>query len=135
MAFYFSTGNSISDIYDVPRASVSPDEEGIYDDPYDILDMEIYDYPPDVNDLSQFLEDSGLDTEASARASTITVGSELTDRTSSTISEDSWKTMSLPPIPSGVRPYSMISSDEYPVSGSMCTCLLNESVLCVYIPK
>lgn len=81
--------------------------------------MEIYDYPPDVNDLHRFLEDSGLDTEASVRASTITVGSEFTDRTSSsTLSEDSWRTMSLPPIPPGARPFSMISSDEYHVSAT-----------------
>jgi len=93
--------------------SISPDEEGIYDDPYDIMDMEIYDYPPDANDLDQFLQDSGLGTtEHSTRTSTITVTS---DRTSSTLSEDSWRTMSLPPLPQGVRPYSVISSDEYQV--------------------
>ncbi len=105
----------------MPRVSISPDEEGIYDDPYDILDMEIYDYPPDVSDLASFLENSGLDTEpSSVRASTITVGSEVTDRTSSTISEDSWRTMSLPPLPPGARPFSMISSDEYHVSLHYC---------------
>ena len=79
--------------------------------------MEIYDYPPDVSDLEQFLlQDSGLGTtEHSARTSTITTLSEMTDRTSSTISDESWRTMTLPPLPSGTRPYSVISSDEYQV--------------------
>ncbi len=123
---------NVSDIYDVPRASISPDEEGIYDDPYDILDMEIYDYPPDVTDLYRFLEESSLDTpEHSTRTSTITV---TTDRTSSTISEDSWRTMSLPPLPPGARPFSVISSDEYQVKAtcrtlSVCVCVFIDCVL------
>ncbi len=126
------TGN-VSDIYDVPRASVSPDEEGIYDDPYDILDMEIYDYPPDVTDLYRFLEESSLDTpEHSTRASTITV---TTDRTSSTISEDSWRTMSLPPLPPGARPFSVISSDEYQVRArtTLCVCVRVCACVCVCV--
>ena len=41
------------DIYDYPRSSlaISPDDEGIYDIPPDIGDMEIYDYPPDASEL------------------------------------------------------------------------------------
>ena len=118
MAPYYHPLGNMADIYDIPRSSMSPDEEGIYDDPYDILDMEIYDYPPDANELNRYLEDSGLDTtEHSTRTSTITMTSDYapTDRTSSTLSEDSWKTMSLPPLPPGVRPYSMASSDEFQV--------------------
>ena len=110
------------DIYDIPRASISPDledEEGIYDVPLDILDFEIYDYPPDVMELGLDPLDSGLD---STRNSTITVSSEFTvtpDRASSTISEDSWNTFSLP---NSLRPsmafstFSMASSDDLQVS-------------------
>lgn len=47
---YLLGGNPL-DIYDYPRVSISPDEEGIYDDPLDIIDMEIYDYPPDASEL------------------------------------------------------------------------------------
>ena len=113
----FATGNTF-DIYDVPRhTSISPDEEAIYDDPYDIMDMEIYDYPPDATEL--LWEDSGLDTTDSARNSTITMSSEYTvaDRVSQAMSDDSWKTMSLPRIPASPRPssvaLSVASSDDY----------------------
>lgn len=122
---YYNPTGSTDNIYDIPRSSMSPDEEGIYDDPFDILDMEIYDYPPDANELDRYLEDSGLDTtEHSTRTSTITMTSDYapTDRTSSTLSEDSWRTMSLPPLPGGVRPYSMASSDEFQVSERHTVC-------------
>jgi len=57
---FYPTANPF-DIYDVPRhISISPEEEAIYDDPFDVMDMEIYDYPPDVSDLPW--EDSGFDT-------------------------------------------------------------------------
>lgn len=114
----YNTGNAF-DIYDVPRhTSISPDEEAIYDDPYDIMDMEIYDYPPDATELLLW-EDSGLDTTDSARNSTITMSSEYTvaDRVSQAMSDDSWKTMSLPRIPATPRPssvaLSVASSDDY----------------------
>ena len=105
------------DIYDIPRTSMSPDmddEEGIYDVPLDILDFEIYDYPPDVMELGLEPVDSGLDT---TRSSTITVSSDytLTERASSVISEDSWN------IFPGMRPsmafstISMASSDDLQV--------------------
>lgn len=109
---FYTTGNPF-DLYDVPRpTSMSPDEEGIYDDPFDIIDMEIYDYPPDVGDLG--LQDSGLD---SARNSMLTTATDFTtpDRASSAYSDDSWKTMSLPPLPNSARPsmvFSVASSDE-----------------------
>uniref|UniRef100_A0A1X7VQ01 PH domain-containing protein n=1 Tax=Amphimedon queenslandica TaxID=400682 RepID=A0A1X7VQ01_AMPQE len=56
--FRFS-GNPF-DIYDVPRSTVDPDIETIYDYPLDldIGDMEIYDYPPDASELG-ILEESG----------------------------------------------------------------------------
>ncbi len=92
--------------------------------------MEIYDYPPDVTDLYRFLEESSLDTpEHSTRASTITV---TTDRTSSTISEDSWRTMSLPPLPPGARPFSVISSDEYQVRARTTLCVCVRVCVCVW---
>ena len=112
------------DIYDIPRASISPDmedEEGIYDVPLDILDFEIYDYPPDVMELAGYDPgDSGLDT---TRNSTVTMSSDytLTERASSTISEDSWSTYSHP-YGTGMRPsmalstFSMASSDDLQVS-------------------
>ena len=115
------------DIYDIPRTSISPDiddEEGIYDVPLDILDFEIYDYPPDVMELGLEPVDSGLDT---TRNSTITVSSDytLTERASSAISEESFKTLSLQP---GMRPsmaFSMASSDDFQVSYSV-----GDTVMC-----
>ena len=115
----FYTSDNPFDIYDVPRPiSMSPDEEGIYDDPFDVGDMEIYDYPPDVMELYHLQNDSGLDTTDSARDSVITFSSEYTttERASSSYSDDSWRTMSLPPAPSSTRPsmaFSTTSSDEY----------------------
>ena len=107
------------DIYDIPRSSMSPDmedEEGIYDVPLDILDFEIYDYPPDVMELGLDPVDSGLDT---TRNSTITVSSDytVTERASSAISEDSWSSYQ-----PGMRPsmaFSMASSDDLQVRKSV----------------
>ena len=44
------------DIYDVPRSTIDPDLETIYDYPLDldIGDMEIYDYPPDASELGNY---------------------------------------------------------------------------------
>lgn len=49
---YQMTGNPF-DIYDVPRSTIDPDDETIYDYPldFDLGDMEIYDYPPDASEL------------------------------------------------------------------------------------
>ncbi len=122
----FHIGGNPFDTYAVPRPiSMSPDEdeEGIYDNPFDVVeDMEIYDYPPDVSDLSIFgLDSSGMDLSGSNRHSVITLDSEfassfVSDRASSLFSEDSWKTVTLPPVPSSTRPstaLSTTSSDEY----------------------
>ena len=120
-SLFYMSGNPF-DIYDVPRPiSISPDqdEEGIYDDPLDIWDMEIYDYPPDVANLG--LEEPPPPPPHagdSARNSTISLISEVpsSDRGSSTMSEDSWQSFSLPIVPSSARPLatmSMASSEEY----------------------
>ena len=106
------------DLYDVPRPmSMSPDEgEAIYDDPFDIIDMEIYDYPPDAIDAynATVLGPSVTD---SARSSTVLSGDfASTDQASSAVSDDTWKTMTLPPLPTSVRPsmaFSTVSSEEY----------------------
>ena len=115
------------DIYDFPRASMSPDEEGIYDDPLDIVDMEIYDYPPDANELG--LEDSGLGIGDCTRSSTISMSSEVsqTDRESSTLSGINWSTLAVPPLPSSARPSIAISigsnSDDNQVKGYQKACM------------
>lgn len=104
-------GSSPLDIYDYPRVSISPDEEGIYDDPLDIIDMEIYDYPPDASEL-------GLEEEFSYQSS----------RSSSTISEyaqsnsanmSSHNPPTVPPLPSGARP-STNSLDGNQVCSVLC---------------
>lgn len=106
-------GSNPLDIYDYPRVSVSPDEEGIYDDPLDIIDMEIYDYPPDASELG--LEDS---TSESTRSSTATMSGEFvqTDRGNFVSASDNWKALPVPPLPSNVRPSSFLTvgsiSDE-----------------------
>ena len=115
---YYPTSHPF-DIYDVPRhLSISPDEEAIYDDPFDVMGMEIYDYPPDVSDLPW--DDSGFDTTESARNSTVTLSSEYTV-TSQAMSDDSWRTMSLPRFSTTGRPssitLSMASSDDYYLVG------------------
>lgn len=108
-------GTNPLDIYDYPRASMSPDEEGIYDDPLDIIDMEIYDYPPDANDIIGENLESNPNT---TRNSTVTMSSEYpqTDRESANISYDSWSTLNLPPLPRSARPFLTLSvgsnSDE-----------------------
>ena len=81
-------GSNPLDIYDYPRVSISPDEEGIYDDPLDIIDMEIYDYPPDASELG--IEEFPSE---SSRSSTVTISS-----------EQYWRSPVVPPIPRGARP-------------------------------
>ena len=106
------------DLYDVPRPlSMSPDEgEAIYDDPFDIIDMEIYDYPPDAIEAYN-AEVSSSSVTDSARTSTVLSGDfACTDQASSAVSDDIWKTMALPPLPTSVRPsmaLSTVSSEEY----------------------
>lgn len=119
------------ELYDVPRpTSMSPDEEGIYDDPLDIVDLEIYDYPPDAMEFAlppPIAEDSGMETMAeSKRSSTMTEASDytLTNRVStvSMSSEDSFRPRSFSSITPSPRPSMALSmsSDDYPVSGVMC---------------
>lgn len=88
-------GTNPLDIYDYPRVSISPDEEGIYDDPLDIIDMEIYDYPPDAGELG--IEEFPSEVSSS---SAMTLSSELiqSDRNSQEI----WK--AAPPLPNGAHP-------------------------------
>ena len=113
----YPSGNSY-DLYDVPRPmSMSPDDgEAIYDDPFDIIDMEIYDYPPDAIDAYN-AEVSGLSIAGSARNSTaLSSDFASTDRASSVFSDEIWKTMTLPPLPTSGRPsmaLSTVSSEEY----------------------
>lgn len=107
-ASYLLGGNPL-DIYDYPRVSISPDEEGIYDDPLDIVDMEIYDYPPDVSELG--LDDFGVTVSESSRSSILATSSEFT---SSHIDS-----VAVPPLPSSARPSMNLSvgsnSDEIQV--------------------
>ncbi len=96
-------GNPL-DIYNYPRSSMSPDEEGIYDDPLDIIDMEIYDYPPDAME-SFDLEFSGLDP-----------GNRLTemgDSRSSSMLSDNWNSPIVPPLPNSARPSMTLSVGSY----------------------
>ena len=120
---YYTSGNPF-DTYAVPRPSVSPidpDEEGIYDDPLDLMDMEIYDYPPDALELAGLI-DSGLETNESTRNSVFSdvAPTERSDRSSSSTLDESWKTMSLPHHFGSSRPsmaFSTVSStDDYQVS-------------------
>lgn len=120
------------DLYDIPRpTSMSPDEEGIYDDPLDIVDLEIYDYPPDAMEFGllppPIAEDSGMETMAeSKRSSTMTEASDytLTNRAStvSMSSEDSFRPRSFSSITPSPRPSVALSmsSDDYPVSAVIC---------------
>lgn len=94
-------GNPL-DIYDYPRVSISPDEEGIYDDPLDIVDMEIYDYPPDASELG--LDYPDWNTSESKRRNTIGDYSQTYQR-----DFDVLKDQSIPPLPSSARP-SLIGS-------------------------
>lgn len=104
-AQYLLGGNPL-DIYDYPRVSISPDEEGIYDDPLDIVDMEIYDYPPDASELG--LEDMSfsVNTSDSTRSSTATASGEFAqnDRGSFIATSDNWNSLVVPPLPNSARP-------------------------------
>lgn len=103
--------------YDVPRpVSLTPDEEAIYDYPENVVDMEIYDYPPDA---IPFLPENVSRTSAdSVRNSVVTLTSEFapSERASVAIPED-WSHLPPPPAPlSSSRPsmaISTASSDEY----------------------
>jgi hypothetical protein len=88
-------GSNPVDIYDYPRVSLSPDEEGIYDDPFDIVDMEIYDYPPDASQITfeEFISE-GLQSGANSTPR------EFEARPS----REMWQSPELPALPSGVRP-------------------------------
>ena len=116
------------DIYDIPRpVSLSPDEEGIYDDPLDIVDLEIYDYPPDVMEFGlppPIAEDSRMETTKSKRSDRTTVTGNYTatsrESTVSMSSEDSYRPRSFSSITPSTRPsmaLSMSSDDYYHVSG------------------
>lgn len=106
---YLLGGNPL-DLYDYPRVSISPDEEGIYDDPLDIVDMEIYDYPPDASELG--LDDFGVTVSESSGNSILATSS---DYTQSHIG--SCDSLSVPPLPSSARPSMNLSiSDEIQVN-------------------
>ena len=85
-------------IYNFPRASISPDEEGIYDDPLDIMDMEIYDYPPDAAEL-------GIDTSEYNAYRNSSVSAASSDVIlSDSCPTDQPKVEAVPPIPRTSRP-------------------------------
>lgn len=107
--------------YDVPRpVCITPDEEAIYDYPENVVDMEIYDYPPDALSFLPPPPEMYPNTLDSSRNSVITLTSEFasSERSSLAIPED-WSHMTLPPPPvslSSSRPsiaISTASSDEY----------------------
>ena len=104
-ASYLLGGNPL-DLYDYPRVSISPDEEGIYDDPLDIVDMEIYDYPPDASELG--LDDFGV---TISESSILAKPSEFT--------QSHIDSLAVPPLPSSARPSMNLSvgsiSDEIQV--------------------
>lgn len=91
-------GENPLSIYNYPRASMSPDEEGIYDDPLDIIDMEIYDYPPDASELGIY--DSEYNSQ---RNSSVSAASSDFVAPEGAPNEH-WKFLSVPPVPSSSRP-------------------------------
>ena len=111
--------------YDIPRpVSLTPDEEAIYDYPENVVDMEIYDYPPDA--IPVLHEDVSMTPSDSVRNSVITLTPDFPpfEQASGSISDD-W--MHFPPPPSSLsfsRPsmaISTASSDEYyQVTCSVC---------------
>ena len=110
--------------YDVPRpVSLTPDEEAIYDYPENVVDMEIYDYPPDA--IPFLPEDVSRTSTDSVRNSVVTLTSEYapSERASVAIPED-W--CHLPPPPASLslsRPsmaISTASSDEYYQVSARC---------------
>ena len=94
---HFSIDGDTIDLYDYPRVSMSPDEEGIYDDPLDIVDMEIYDYPPDASDLG--LEYSDWNIPENMRRNTVgeSIPVDL-------VPSENWKDQAVPPLPNSSRP-------------------------------
>lgn len=131
-AQYLFGGNPL-DIYDYPRVSISPDEEGIYDDPLDIVDMEIYDYPPDASEL-------GVDGSLcfnSSRSSTVTMSGEFaqTEGGNFVVSGEDLKTTAVPPLPTNnARPSVVLShADDNQVCTYVCHPILclwwNDSIL------
>ena len=86
-------------IYNYPRANMSPDEEGIYDHPLDIIDMEIYDYPPDVSEFGMF----GDSEHNSLRNSSISAASNDLLSSEGGLNE-LLKVPDVPPVPSSTRP-------------------------------
>ena len=110
---YLIGGNPL-DIYDYPRVSISPDEEGIYDDPLDIVDMEIYDYPPDAGDLG--LEYADWNTPENPRRSAVSAYQE------DFMSSGNLKSQPVPPPPSSARP---------PIVGPFADG--NKVICCMYI--
>ena len=96
---YLLGANPLS-MFSSPRASMSPDEEGIYDHPFDIIDMEIYDYPPDAAELGIY--DSDYDRRNSSVSAT---SSELP--WSEAGQKEPVPASSVPPVPSSARPAMM----------------------------
>lgn len=107
--------------YDVPRPiGLTSDEEAIYDYPENVVDMEIYDYPPDALSFLPPPPDMCPNPMDSSRNSVITLTPDFasSQRSSVAIPED-WSHVMLPPPPvslSSSRPsiaISTASSDEY----------------------
>lgn len=97
------------DIYDYPRVSLSPDDDGIYDDPLDIVDMEIYDYPPDASELG--IEDPTLSVSESKRSSTAAGSGELAESNrGSFFAIDN--SLAVPPLPSSARPSMAFTTED-----------------------
>ena len=106
--------------YDVPRPiSIMPDEEAIYDYPENIVDMEIYDYPPDALSVLPPPPDMCYDPLASNRNSVITLTPDFNPSARSSLAvPDDWNHVTFPPpiSLSSSRPSVAIStpsSDEY----------------------
>lgn len=107
--------------YDVPRPiSFTPDEEAIYDYPENVVDMEIYDYPPDALSLLPPPPDMCPNPMEGNRSSVITLTSDFIPSGRSSLAlPDEWSHIPLPPPPvslSASRPsiaVSTTSSDEY----------------------
>ena len=120
--------------YDVPRpvGGLVPDEEAIYDYPENVMDMEIYDYPPDALSMLPPPPDLCPLPLESSRNSVVTLTSEFTlSGRSSLVLPEEWGHLSFPPPPpvslSSSRPSIAVStsSDEYyqvtPHFNSVCS--------------
>ena len=110
-------------LYNFPRGHVSPDDEGIYDDPLDIVDMEIYDYPPDAAEL-------GLETDYNAyrNSSVSATSSELI--LSDSAPADPPKVEAVPPVPSSSRPRLQTSAE---IQVNICLLFLLVIYVCICI--